>query len=124
MTAVAMQPGGPHAAVRRYSAIALTALRQSLSERAALLGRVAFYAVILLIFSRLWAVVIESGALAGRSAAELLWYLAITEWVILSLPPVHLDIEQEVRSGDIACRLPRPLPCRRPDRLRRRSLDL
>ena len=104
-----MQPGGPRAVVRRYSAIALTALRQSLSERAAVLGRVAFYAVILLIFSRLWAVVIESGALAGRSAAELLWYLAITEWVILSLPPVHLDIEQEVRSGDIACRLPRPL---------------
>ena len=101
---------GPYAGrPGRYLAVAATALRQSLSERAAVVGRAGFYAIILLIFSRLWTVVIESGALPGRSAAELLWYLAITEWVILSLPPIHLDIEHEVRTGDIACRLPRPL---------------
>lgn len=93
----------------KYLAVSGTALRQSLSERAAILGRIAFYAVILLIFSRLWTVVREGGALPGRSAADLLWYLAITEWVVLSQPPIHLDIEQEIRTGDIAYRLARPV---------------
>lgn len=93
----------------KYLAVSAVALRQSLSERAAILGRVAFYAVILLIFSRLWMVVSESGVLSGRSAADLLWYLAITEWAVLSLPPIQLDIEQEIRTGDIAYRLARPL---------------
>ena len=109
MTAVAVHEAPARARLGSYAAVAATALRQSLSERSAVLGRAAFYAVILLIFSRLWAVVIESGALAGRSAADLLWYLAITEWVILSIPSTWLDIEQDVRSGDIACRLARPL---------------
>ena len=94
---------------QKYVAISAVSLRQCLSERAALIGRLGFYAVILLIFSRLWTLVGESGVLPDRSAADLLWYLAITEWVMLSLPPIQLDIEQEIRSGDIAYRLPRPL---------------
>ena len=98
-----------HAALPRYLAVANTALRQSLSEPAAFLGRTAFYAIILLIFSRLWEVVHERGALPGVSPGELVWYLAITEWIVLSWPLVHLDIERDVRSGDIAYRLTRPV---------------
>ncbi len=109
MSAAVLHEAHSRPRLASYGAVAATALRQGLSERSAVLGRAAFYAVILLIFSRLWAVVIESGALVGRSEAELLWYLAITEWVILSIPAVWLDIERDVRSGDIACQLPRPL---------------
>jgi ABC-2 type transport system permease protein len=99
----------PRFALRKYAALSAIAIRQGLSERAALLGRIAFYAVILLIFSRLWGVVAERGALPGASARELVWYLAITEWVMLSFPLIHLQIEQDVRRGDIAYRLPRPI---------------
>jgi ABC-2 type transport system permease protein len=95
--------------VRKYTSVGATAIREALSERGALAGRVAFYAVILLIFSKLWAVVAERGALAGASSRELLWYLAVTEWVVLSLPLIHLQIEQDVRRGDIAYLLPRPI---------------
>lgn len=94
---------------RKYLAVAGTGLRQGLSEHGELVGRAAFYTVILLIFSRLWAVVIEEDVIPGVGPTELLWYLAITEWVMLSVPPIHLDIEADVRSGDIAYRLPRPL---------------
>lgn len=94
---------------RRYRAIAATAWRQELAAGASVVGRVAFYAVILLIFSRLWHVVFEQGGLPERSPAELLWYLALTEWVVLSAPPLHLDIEADARSGDVAYRLPRPI---------------
>lgn len=94
--------------LRRYAAVASIALRQGLAERGALFGRLAFYVVILLIFSRLWAVVADEGSV-GASKRELVWYLAITEWVVLSLPLIHLQIEQDVRSGDIAYRLPKPI---------------
>lgn len=93
----------------KYLAVARIGLRQRLSQRGEMLGRVGFYAVILLIFSRLWAVVVESEVIPGAGATEMVWYLAITEWVMLSLPPIHLEIEADVRSGDIAYRLPRPL---------------
>jgi ABC-2 type transport system permease protein len=101
------------ARVSKYAAVAAIALRQAASERAALLGRIGFYAVILFIFSRLWEVVGSRGALAealpGAGARELLWYLAVTEWVMLSLPLVHLQIERDVRQGDLAYQLPRPI---------------
>jgi ABC-2 type transport system permease protein len=98
----------PRRAIRKYAAVAGTAFRQGLRERGALVARVGFYMVILLIFSRLWDLVAAHGAV-GASKRELVWYLAITEWVVLSLPLIHLQIEADVRTGDIAYRLPRPI---------------
>lgn len=105
MTALALaRPAAP-----RYLAIALTSLRRDAAERSLLIGRAAFYAVILLIFSRLWHVVGERGIAAGAGPVELLWYLAITEWVMLSAPPLFLEVDRDVRTGDIAYQLPRPV---------------
>lgn len=95
--------------LRKYLEVARTAARQELGARGAWLARMAFYAAILLIFSRLWSVVFEAGALPGHSAVDFIWYLALTEWVMLSVPPFHLEIEAEIRSGDIVHRLPRPI---------------
>ncbi len=95
--------------LQKYASVGLTAIRQSLTERGALIGRMAFYAVILFIFSRLWDVVVARGAVGDLSTKELLWYLAVTEWVMLSLPLVHMQIEADVRRGDIAYLLPRPI---------------
>jgi ABC-2 type transport system permease protein len=97
------------AAARKYAGMATIAIRQGLVDRGALVGRIGLYAVILLIFSKLWAVVVERGAFPGASLRDLLWYLAVTEWVMLSLPWIHLQIEADVRRGDIAYRLPRPM---------------
>jgi ABC-2 type transport system permease protein len=94
-------------AVRALAACAATAARHALSQRWDAIGRAGFYAVFLLIFDGLWrAVFRERGGPSG--AVELLWYLALTEWVVLSIPLVHLDVEDAVRSGDVAYRLPRP----------------
>lgn len=101
--------GSRWAAPRKYGSVVAISLRQSLSERGALFGRIAFYALILFIFSKLWAVVAERGAVPGLPVRELLWYLAVTEWVMLSLPLIHLHIEADVRGGDIAYLLPRPI---------------
>ncbi|MGH7291774.1 MAG: ABC transporter permease, partial [Myxococcota bacterium] len=95
----------------KYLAIARAAVRRALAERAVLAGRVIFLGAILFIFSRVWETVIGGGsvAIAGAGKVELIWYLAVTEWCVLSVPPSFLAIEAEVRSGDVACRLVRPV---------------
>lgn len=107
MTATALQ-ARPRS-LRPYVEIARLSARRTLLERGALLGRAGFYALILLIFSRLWAIVLERGAVPGVGAAEMIWYLALTEWVMLALPPLFLYVEADFRSGDVAYRLSRPL---------------
>lgn len=107
MTALARAPSGLR--LRKYAHYAWVSAQQVLSERAVLLGRMAFYLVLLLVFSRLWTVVAERGALAHLSASGMLWYLALTEWVVLSMPTLHLEVEEDVRTGQIAYRLARPV---------------
>jgi ABC-type uncharacterized transport system permease subunit len=109
LDAAALPRAGNWPRVRKYVAVARIAVRQGLAERAALIGRLAFYGTILLVFSKLWRVVAERGAVAGATPRELLWYLAITEWVMLSVPLIHLQIETDVQRGDIAALLPRPI---------------
>jgi ABC-2 type transport system permease protein len=84
--------------------------RQRLAERGALVGRSAFYAVILFVFSRLWDAVLEGEPIPGVERHQLVWYLAITEWIVLSMPPLHTEVEDEVRRGDLVYRLARPVP--------------
>lgn len=96
--------------VRGLVQVARLSLRQTLAQRAAWMGRSVFVVLLLVVFSRLWVAVESTGALGSATAADLLWYLAITEWIVLGLPLTHLSIEADVRSGDIAALLPRPLP--------------
>ena len=97
-------------AARKYIACFLVGLRQARAERAALIGRSLFLVIILVVFSRLWGVLREEGMLAAGNAADLLWYLALTEWIALSVPMSWRPINEDVRSGDIAYRLARPIP--------------
>lgn len=100
----------------KYAAIARVAFWQRLSERAVLIGRIAFYFLVLLVFSCVWRTLFGvhpeqagQGSAGGRTAADYVWYLALTEWIMLSQPALYLDIEADVRSGDIAYQLTRPL---------------
>src|SRR5262249_42206874 len=84
-------------AMRKYLAFARIAARQALSQRAQFYGPVAFVGVILGVFSALWRAVGEAGMPLGLDHAAAVWYLAATEWILMSAPQVHLDIEGEIR---------------------------
>lgn len=90
-----------------YLAAARLAARNQASGRSEAIGRAVFLGALLVIFSQLWRHVPLEGS--GTDAKTLLWYLAVTEWVLLSVPPVHTDLERDLRSGDIAYMLPRPV---------------
>jgi ABC-2 type transport system permease protein len=92
----------------KYVAFSRVAIAQVRHERGDLAGRVAFFAVILGVFSSLWRAAAEAGLPMGVDASQLLWYLAITEWITLSTPQVHLEIQETIRGGDVIYRLGRP----------------
>jgi len=95
--------------LQKYLAVAALSLRLRLAERAALWGRIVFYFVILMIYSRLWQAVLAGGSGLDHGASGNVWYLAVTEWIILAQPPIYLAIESDVRNGDIAYLLARPM---------------
>ncbi|MHC5021478.1 MAG: ABC-2 family transporter protein [Planctomycetota bacterium] len=107
-----MNIAGHHVTFARlaaYGAVVRIAARQAFVARAAVAGRAAFLVILLYIFSRLWRVAMADVELAGYGADDVLWYMVVTEWITLSIPMVQLDIEADVRSGDIAYQLARPV---------------
>jgi ABC-2 type transport system permease protein len=91
----------------KYVFMAALASRRVCEERVELLGRIVFYLVILLVFSRLWSVLASERTLPF-GAVSFLWYIALTEWIALGAPLLYLEFEEDVRRGDIAYRLTRP----------------
>jgi ABC-2 type transport system permease protein len=95
--------------IRRYAAFARIAIAQARRERAELYGRAAFFVVILGVFSSLWRAVADAGLRVAAEPRSLVWYLAATEWIVLSAPPVHLEIQEAIRRGDVVYQLGRPV---------------
>ena len=109
-------PRGWGQELRAEALSALAALRlgfvATLAAWPALLGRMVFYAVCLLVIGAFWRTVGIArlpAALASRlPAGGLVDYVRVTEWITLSVVPVHIAIEEEVRSGAVEARLLRP----------------
>ncbi|MCO5144192.1 MAG: ABC-2 family transporter protein [Oligoflexia bacterium] len=80
---------------------------QALQYRSASLGKIFFYGIILYVFSKLWEVTGKTENL-GLSPNTLVWYLALTELLVLSYPYLHTEIDEDVRSGNLAYSLLRP----------------
>jgi ABC-2 type transport system permease protein len=96
---------GKYAAVGRVTVASQTAY---LSEMAL---RTTFLALILYIFVQLWTVTYDAmgrQTIAGLSVAQMVWYLMITEAILLSRPRMTAEIDEQVRAGDVAYHLIRP----------------
>jgi ABC-2 type transport system permease protein len=92
----------------KHAAYARIAVAQGRREHAELYGRMAFFVVILGVFASLWRAVAEAGMPLTADPKALVWYLAATEWVMLSTPQIHLEIQETIRRGDVVYRLGRP----------------
>lgn len=96
----------------KYVWIAYTAARSDLAYSAANIWRVAFMTTVLYVFMQIWAVVYAgAGAerLGGLTERQMLWYLVATESIILSMPRLWHEVDQEVRTGQLAVQLLRPV---------------
>lgn len=95
--------------LRPYGAFVRIAWSHALRARAELYGRAVFFVVILGVFTSLWRAVAEAGMPIAAEPRSLVWYLALTEWIVLSVPPIHVEVQETIRRGDIVCQLGRPV---------------
>lgn len=77
------------------------AINHQCSLKGLLVGRVVLYFSIVYVFCQVFRSV--------EATSIRIWYIAITEWIILSAPPIGMSIEQDIRSGQIAYFLLRPM---------------
>ncbi len=98
---------------RREALWALIALgwRRAAADRFGILARLGFFVLILGIFAAVFnATPVAEAGVAGLKAAHLIWYLTITEIVVLAPGYPSRTIENDIQSGDIAAGLLRPVP--------------
>jgi ABC-2 type transport system permease protein len=95
----------------KYFAVARTTTLASLIYDRDLLIRSLFMVVVMVIFIQLWIATYAAtgqGSINGFGVREVIWYLVITETLVLSRPRIVQTIDAEVRGGDVAYRLTRP----------------
>lgn len=105
------KPGGAPALIRKAWAVLWITLASRFAYLGELLVRTIFLVLILFIFTQLWRATNRTQdvfSITGFGIAQLIWYLVFTEAIATSVSQPEVD--QEVRSGDIAYRLARPLP--------------
>jgi ABC-2 type transport system permease protein len=93
----------------KYWAYAEIGYREARQDAVELYGRVAFLALILGVFSALWKAVGAHAMPLMATPRSMVWYLATTEWILLSTPQLYAQVEQEVRQGDVTYQLTRPV---------------
>lgn len=101
--------GGPLAMVGKTWSVLWITLQSRFAYVGELVLRTIFIVLILFIFTQLWRATGQIGK-TGFSLAQLIWYLAFTEAIMTSSDTGAGEVDREVRSGDIAYRLARPLP--------------
>jgi ABC-2 type transport system permease protein len=98
--------------LNRCFALASISARSNYAYLGEVFGRQLFLAAILYIFLRLWKVTYANCGvdhMAGLTLPQMLWYLTITETIVLSECSVSSSIDEEVRSGSLAIQLIRPM---------------
>lgn len=97
--------------LRKYSQVLAVTAQSTLAYPIDVLARAGFMAVVIFVFIQLWAVTFQvSGrsSVAGFDLPRMIWYLVLTETIIMSCPRTFTRIDQDVKSGDLAYALNRP----------------
>jgi ABC-2 type transport system permease protein len=96
---------------RKYVVAFRTSAQSQLAYPGELWLRTIFLVLIMFIFSSLWHTTygeLGRSTVGGFSLTQMLWYLAITESLMLSRPRGTIRIDEEIRTGDFAYSLVRP----------------
>lgn len=92
----------------KYLSVTWHGIRHERQSPAATIGRIGFYTLLIVIFFCLWGTIeSEKGGAIGRDT--ILWYLIVTEWIMLSLPQIHLAFEEDYKHGDVYTHMLRPM---------------
>jgi ABC-2 type transport system permease protein len=93
-------------------AVITTAARQQTTYRAELLSRAVTMAIFMAVFMALWSTAFRTTGdtvISGFTFPMMIWYLIMTETVVLSTSRIFLEISESVKSGELAYSLVRPI---------------
>ncbi|MBB6673188.1 ABC transporter permease [Cohnella nanjingensis] len=93
-------------------AVGRIAWRQQLAYKTDFVLRASFLLLILFVFEQLWSAAYGGDfakEIGGFTLKQIVWYLVFTEALTMAVPPLAARIEEEVKNGDIAVRLTRPI---------------
>ena len=96
----------------RYGFVLRTAARQQWVYRAELVMRAVQMVLFMGVFMALWSSafgISGKSTLEGYRLTEIVWYLAMTETITLSSSRIFTEISEEVKAGNLAYTLARPL---------------
>ncbi|GHU66860.1 hypothetical protein FACS1894184_05670 [Clostridia bacterium] len=95
--------------LRKYYVIARVSFANSITYRAPLFTRFAFYTMFIYIFMGLWRAIYHEGGVNGYTYVQMVWYLIMTEYIGFACGTgVFGAMNSEVKSGSIAYQLGRP----------------
>lgn len=106
--------GAPSAAatLRAVAAMARMGAANALAAPTALASRALFFLLVMVVIGRLWGLVaaerVATGLVNELPAQGLLLYVGVTEWIALSVPAIHLHLEDDFRRGALESRLLQP----------------
>lgn len=96
-------------ALRKYTFLLRTSFAAKVAYPLDVLTRTFFFAMVLFIFAELWGALLGGDSITGFTRLQLVWYLMVTESIMLSNSRIERRIEEEVKSGALAYTLVRPL---------------
>src|SRR6266567_3975453 len=97
--------------LRKYTAVLRVSVANNLAYIIEVVFRTIFLVVFIFVFEQLWKTTFAIRgitALDGFDINTMIWYLAATETLALSLPQLTRLVDEEVRSGQLAYLLSRP----------------
>lgn len=93
----------------KYFAVFTLSCKHALTNYKALIGLSIFLITCLIIFAHLWKMAAAKTGAVHFQPDQLLWYIALNEWVLLALPGIQDTMEDDLRTGKLAYLLPRPI---------------
>ncbi len=92
----------------KYFAFFYISLKQSLGNRTTHIGGCFFLLILLFIYNQLWSVIgIQNNE--QHLTTNFIWYLLLAEMIILSPPRIERTLEYDIRSGNMAYYINKPV---------------
>ncbi len=97
--------------VRKIYVFASTSFRDHTSHRLKLTVRFFMCVFFMFVFIEFWELIAREGLIdIPFPVADICWYTSLTQMMLFMSPRLFMTIEEDVRSGDIAYSLIRPMP--------------
>lgn len=93
----------------KYLTAAAVSLKNAFAYRAGALFGLALYTLFIFVLFSVWKAVYQGGEIEGFSLTQMVWYVCFTEFVVFGCRTgVFMQLNEEVKNGDIAYQLNRP----------------